>query len=92
MFAERKMANAPAMKNMMVESLIVVMMNTMIIPIALIVNASQTTPLMLLMFVMKKMANAQAEQSIVIECGTGRKTNNKDILIVMIVDALQITP
>ena len=61
-FAVRKLANAPAIKNMMVASVTVVVMNTTSILIALIVNASQTTPKMLLMFVTMKMVTVHAER------------------------------
>ena len=44
MFAERKMANAPAMKNMMVEPAIVVRMDIMVFPTVMIVDALQVTP------------------------------------------------
>jgi hypothetical protein len=60
-------ANVPAMKNMMVESVIVVMTNTTIILIALVVNASQATPKMLLIFAMKKMATAHAQKVIQVD-------------------------
>jgi hypothetical protein len=56
------------------------------------VNASQTTPLMLLMFVMKKMANAHAIKIMMVESAIVVMMNTMIILIVMIVDALQITP
>ena len=52
----------PVLKNMPVNSAIAVRMNIMVIPIAIIVNASQATPKMLLMFVMKKMATAHAQR------------------------------
>ena len=51
----------------MIESVIVVLMNTMAIPIALIVNASQTTPKMLLMFVKKKMAPVHVQRVLLVD-------------------------
>ena len=52
---------------MPVNSAIAVRMNIMVIPIAIIVNASQATPKMLLMFVKKKMAPVHVQRVLLVD-------------------------
>ena len=52
----------PVLKNMPAKSVIAVRMNILVIPIAIIVNASQATLEMLLMFVKKKMGPAHVQR------------------------------
>ena len=57
----------PVLKNMPVNSAIAVRMNIMVIPIAIIVNASKATPKMLLMFVKKKMAPVHVQRVLLVD-------------------------
>ena len=75
------MANAPAMKNMMIESVIVVTMNTMVIPIALIVNVSQPTQGTTLMFVLRKMDSVLVKKTMTKELAMNAQMGTLVILI-----------
>ena len=57
----------PVLKDMTIKSAIAVRMNIMVIPIAIIVNASQATPKMLLMFVKKKMAPVHVQRVLLVD-------------------------
>ena len=69
-------------KNMMVKSAIDVKMNTMnIILIAILVNASQTTQMTILMFVLRKVANARVRKTMATELAMNAKMGTLVILI-----------
>jgi hypothetical protein len=74
-------ANAPAMKNMMIESVIVVTMNTMVIPIALIVNASQPTQRTTLIFVLRKVDSVLVRKTMTKELAMNAQMNTMTMMI-----------
>ena len=86
------MENAPAIKNMMVESAIVVKMNFMNIPVAIIVDVLQNIPQIQQIFAIKKMANAPAIKNMMVEPAIVVKMNSMNIPVVIVVDALKVIP
>ena len=69
------------MKNMMIESVIVVAMNTMVIPIVLIVNASQPTQRTTLMFVLRKVDSVLVRKTMTKELAMNAQMNTMTMMI-----------
>ena len=69
------------MKNMVIESVIVVTMNTMVTPIALIVNASQPTQRTTLMFVLRKVDSVLVKKTMTKELAMNAQMGTLIILI-----------
>ena len=79
-------------KTMTAELAMNAQMGTSVILIVMIVNASQTTQMAVLMCALRKAVNVLARKTMPTELAVFVMMNTMIILIVMIVDALQITP
>ena len=69
------------MKNMMIKSVIVVAMNTMVILIVLIVNASQPTQRTTLMFVLRKVDSVLVRKTMTKELAMNAQMNTMTMMI-----------